>query len=125
MPKRPAAKLMPRKKIIKVKSETGSGAKLPGKNRFKNQETRRRQKAKWEKIKETAKEERAQPAPAFEIPARGGDVPVRRFFDPISGERQWKSSQSTGSRSFELRNQVFPGTLLRIVLATSVVRGGT
>ena len=39
MPKRPAAKLMPRRKIVKVKSETGSGAKLPGKNRFKNQET--------------------------------------------------------------------------------------
>ena len=40
MPKRPAAKLMPRKRIIKVKSETGSGAKLPGKNRFKNKETK-------------------------------------------------------------------------------------
>ena len=39
-------------------------------------------------------------------------------------ERQWKSSQSTGSRIFELRNQVFPGTPLRIVLATSVVRRG-
>ena len=34
MPKRPAAKLMPRKRIIKVKSETGSGAKLPGKGYF-------------------------------------------------------------------------------------------
>ena len=77
MPKRPAAKLMPRKRIIKVKSETGSGAKLPGKNRFKNKETKRCQKAKWEEIKKTAREERAQPAPAFEIPARGGDVPVR------------------------------------------------
>ena len=118
MPKRPAAKLMPRKRLIKVKSETGSGTKLPGKNRFKNQETKRRQKAKWEEIKKAAKEERAQPAPAFEIPARGGDVPVQ------AEERQWKSSQSTGSRSFELRNQVFPGTLLRIVLATSVVRRG-
>ena len=40
-------------------------------------------------------------------------------------ERQWKSSQSTGSRSFELCSQVFPGTLLRLVLATSVVRRGT
>ena len=88
MPKRPAAKLMPRKRIIKVKSETGSGAKLPGKNRFKNKETKRRQKAKWEEIKRTSKEERAQPAPAFEIPARGGDVPVRSFFDPISGRRE-------------------------------------
>ena len=88
MPKRPAAKLMPRKRIIKVKSETGSGAKLPGKNRFKNKETKRRQKAKWEEIKKTAREERAQPAPAFEIPARGGDVPVRSFFDPVSGRRE-------------------------------------
>ena len=88
MPKRPAAKLMPRKRIIKVKSETGSGAKLPGKNRFKNKETKRRQKAKWEEIKRTSKEERAQPAPAFEIPARGGDVPVRSVFDPISGRRE-------------------------------------
>ena len=88
MPKRPAAKLMPRKRLIKVKSETGSGTKLPGKNRFKNQETKRRQKAKWAEIKEAAKGERAQPAPAFEIPARGGDVPVRSFFDPISGRRK-------------------------------------
>ena len=88
MPKRPAAKLMPRRKITKVKTEPGTTAKVPGKNRFKNQETKRRQKAKWEEIKKTAKEERAQPAPAFEIPARGGDVPVRSFFDPISGRRE-------------------------------------
>ena len=121
MPKRPAAKLMPRRKITKVKTEPGTTAKVPGKNRFKNQETRRRQKAKWEGIKKAAREERAQPAPAFEISARGGDVPVRLF---QAEERQWKSSPSTGSRSFELRNQVFPGTLLRIVLATSVVRRG-
>ena len=89
MPKRPAAKLMPRRlKITKVKTEPGTTAKVPGKNRFKNQETKRRQKAKWEEIKKTAREERAQPAPAFEIPARGGDVPVRSFFDPISGRRE-------------------------------------
>ena len=89
MPKRPAAKLMPRRlKITKVKTEPGTTAKVPGKNRFKNQETKRRQKAKWEEIKRTSKEERAQPAPAFEIPARGGDVPVRSFFDPISGRRE-------------------------------------
>ena len=88
MPKRPAAKLMPRRKITKVKTEPGTTAKVPGKNRFKNQETKRRQKAKWEEIKKTAKEERAQPAPAFEIPARGGDVLVRSFFDPISGRRE-------------------------------------
>ena len=88
MPKRPAAKLMPRRKITKVKTEPGTTAKVPGKNRFKNQETRRRQKAKWEGIKKAAREERAQPAPAFEIPARGGDVPVRSFFDPISGRRE-------------------------------------
>ena len=91
MPKRPAAKLMPRRRIVKVKTEpeaaTGS-AKVPGKNRFKNKETKRRQKAKWEEIKKAAREERAQPAPAFEIPARGGDVPVRNFFDPISGRRE-------------------------------------
>ena len=89
MPKRPAAKLMPRRlKVTKVKTEPGTTAKVPGKNRFKNQETERRQKAKWEEIKKTAREERAQPAPAFEIPARGGDVPVRSFFDPISGRRE-------------------------------------
>ena len=89
MPKRPAAKLMPRRlKVTKVKLEPGATAKVPGKNRFKNQETKRRQKAKWEEIKRTSKEERAQPAPAFEIPARGGDVPVRSFFDPISGRRE-------------------------------------
>ena len=50
--------------------------------------SRRRQKAKWEGIKKAAREERAQPAPAFEIPARGGDMPVRSFFDPISGRRE-------------------------------------
>ena len=88
MPKRPAAKLMPRRKITKVKTEPGTTAKVPGKNRFKNQETRRRQKAKWEGIKKAAREERAQPAPAFEISARGGDVPVRSFFNPISGRRE-------------------------------------
>ena len=55
MPKRPAAKLMPRRKITKVKTEPGTTAKVPGKNRFKNQETKRRQKAKWEEIKKTAK----------------------------------------------------------------------
>ena len=88
MPKRPTAKLMPRRKITKVKTEPGTTAKVPGKNRFKNQETKRRQKAKWEEIKKTAKEECAQPAPVFEIPARGGDVPVRSFFDPISGRRE-------------------------------------
>ena len=88
MPKRPAAKLMPRRKTTKVKTEPGATTKVPGKNRFKNQETKRRQKAKWEEIKKTAKEERAQPAPASEIPARGGDVPVRSFFDPISGRRE-------------------------------------
>ena len=71
-----------------MKTEPGTTAKVPGKNRFKNQETKRRQKAKWEEIKKIAKEERAQPAPAFEIPARGGDVPVRSFFDPISGRRE-------------------------------------
>ena len=80
MPKRPAAKLMPRRlKVTKVKLEPGTTAKVPGKNRFKNKETKRRQKAKWEEIKKAAREERAQPAPAFEIPARGGDVPVRSF----------------------------------------------
>ena len=80
---------MPRRlKVTKVKTEPGTTAKVPGKNRFKNQETKRRQKAKWEEIKKTAREERAQPAPAFEIPARGGDVPVRSFFDPISGRRE-------------------------------------
>ena len=84
MPKRPAAKLMPRRlKVTKVKLEPGTTAKVPGKNRFKNKETKRRQKAKWEEIKKAAREERAQPAPAFEIPARGGDVPVRSFFDPV------------------------------------------
>ena len=89
MPKRPAAKLMPRRlKVTKVKLEPGATAKVPGKNRFKNKETKRRQKAKWEEIKKTAREERAQPAPAFEIPARGGDVPVRSFFDPVSGRRE-------------------------------------
>ena len=41
MPKRPAAKLMPRRlKITKVKPEPGTTAKVPGKNRFKNQETK-------------------------------------------------------------------------------------
>ena len=55
MPKRPTAKLMPRRKITKVKTEPGTTAKVPGKNRFKNQETKRRQKAKWEEIKKTAK----------------------------------------------------------------------
>ena len=69
MLKRPATKLMPRKRIVKVMSKTGSGAKLPGKNRFKNKKTKRRWKAKWEEIKKKSKEERAQPAPAFEIPA--------------------------------------------------------
>ena len=88
MPKRPAAKLMPRKRIVKVKQEPGTTAKVPGKNRFKNQETRRRQKAKWEEIQKTAREERAQPAPVFEIPARGGEAPVRSFFDPMSGRRE-------------------------------------
>ena len=88
MPKRPAAKLMPRKRIVKVKLEPGTTVKVPGKNRFKNQETRRRQKAKWEEIQKAAREERAQPAPAFEIPARGGDRPVRSFFDPLSGRRE-------------------------------------
>ena len=88
MPKRPAAKLMPRKRIVKVKQEPGSTAKVPGKNRFKNQETKRRQKAKWEEIQKTAREERAQPAPVFEIPARGGEAPVRSFFDPMSGRRE-------------------------------------
>ena len=89
MPKRPAAKLMPRRlKVTKVKLEPGTTAKVPGKNRFKNKETKRRQKAKSEEIKKAAREERAQPAPAFEIPARGGDVPVRSFFDPVSGRRE-------------------------------------
>ena len=88
MPKRPAAKLMPRKRIVKVKQEPGTTAKVPGRNRFKNQETRRRQKAKWEEIQKTAREERAQPAPVFEIPARGGEAPVRSFFDPMSGRRE-------------------------------------
>ena len=89
MPKRPAAKLLPRRlKVTKVKLEPGTTAKVPGKNRFKNKETKRRQKAKWEEIKKAAREERAQPAPAFEIPARGGDVPVRSFFDPVSGRRE-------------------------------------
>ena len=89
MPKRPAAKLMPRRlKVTKVKLEPGTAAKVPGKNRFKNKETKRRQKATWEEIKKAAREERAQPAPAFEIPARGGDVPVRSFFDPVSGRRE-------------------------------------
>ena len=55
---------MPRKRLIKVKSETGSGAKLPGKNRFKNQETKRRQKAKWAQVKEVAQKERSQPSSA-------------------------------------------------------------
>ena len=88
MPKRPAAKLMPRKRIVKVKQEPGTTAKVPEKNRFKNQETKRRQKAKWEEIQKTAREERAQPAPVFEIPARGGEAPVRSFFDPMSGRRE-------------------------------------
>ena len=88
MPKRPAAKLMPRKRIVKVKQEPGTTAKVPGKNRFKNQETKRRQKAKWEEIQKAAREERAQPAPVFEIPARGGEAPVRSFFDPMSGRRE-------------------------------------
>ena len=70
MPRRPAAKLMPRRKIIKVKTEPGTSAKVPGKNRFRNKETKRRQKERWAQIKEAAQEERAQPAPAFEIPAR-------------------------------------------------------
>jgi hypothetical protein len=65
MPKRPAAKLMPRKKLLKVKSETASGTRqvVPGKNLFKNRETKRRQKEKWIKIQKSAKEERAMPAP--------------------------------------------------------------
>ena len=94
MPKRPAAKLMPRRKITKVKLEPGTTAKVPGKNRFKNQETRRHQKAKWEEIQKAAREERAQPAPAFEIPARGGDMPVRSFFDPMTGRRDNGSQAS-------------------------------
>ena len=81
MPRRPAAKLMPRRKIIKVKTEPGTSAKVPGKKK-------RRQKERWAQIKEAAQEERAQPAPAFEIPARGGDVAVRSFFDPLSGRRE-------------------------------------
>ena len=88
MPKRPAAKLMPRKRIVKVKQEPGSTAKVPGKNRFKNQETKRRQKAKWNEIQRTAREERAQPAPVYEIPARGGEAPVRSYFYPMSGRRE-------------------------------------
>ena len=106
----PTGGVMRRDAVVEEVVEASSGEPMA---------TKRRQKAKWEEIKKTAKEERAQPAPVFEIPARGGDVPVRSFFDPISGRRE-----STGSRSFELRNQGFPGTLLRIVLATSVVRRG-
>ena len=96
MPKRPAAKLMPRRlKVTKVKLEPGTTAKVPGKNRFKNKETKRRQKAKWEEIKKAAREERAQPAPAFEIPARGGDVPVRSFFRPCFRQKRDNGSQAT------------------------------
>ena len=83
MPKRPAAKLMPRRKITKVKTELGTTVKVP---RIRRRGDARRRR--WEEIKKAAREERAQPASAYEIPARGGDVPVRSFFDPISGRRE-------------------------------------
>ena len=91
MPKRPAAKLMPRKKLLKVKGETASGTRqvVPGKNLFKNRDTKRHQKEnKWIKIQKSAKEERTMPAPAYEIPSVGGTGPVKSFFDPASGHRE-------------------------------------
>ena len=87
MPKRPAAKLMPRRRIIKVKTESEAAkgsSKVPGKNRFKNQETKRGQKAKWAQVKEDAQKERSQPSSADEVYGSG---PVRSFFDPQSGRR--------------------------------------
>jgi len=59
-----------------------------GKNLFKNRETKRRQKEKWIKIQKSAKEERAMPALAYEIPSVGGTGPVKSFFDPASGHRE-------------------------------------
>ena len=101
MPKRPAAKLMPRKRLIKVKSETGSGAKLPGKNRFKNQETKRRQKAKWAQVKEDAQKERSQPNSAYEVYGSG---PVRSFFDPQSGRREMMEVKPLSDSDQKLRS---------------------
>ena len=53
-------------------------------------------------------------------------MPVRSFFDPISGRRETMEVKPIDrEQKFRtVRNQVFPGTLLRIVLATSVVRRG-
>ena len=123
MPKRPAAKLMPRKKLLKVKSETASGTRqvVRGKDLFKNRETKRRQKEKLIKIRKSAKEERAMPAPAFEIPSVGGTGPVKRFFDPASGHRQTVEEDI----GFVALAQVFPGTPLRSALAVNAVRKGT
>ena len=123
MPKRPAAKLMPWKKLLKVKSETASGTRqvVRGKDLFKNRETKRRQKEKLIKIRKSAKEERARPAPAFEIPSVGGTGPVKRFFDPASGHRQTVEEDI----GFVALAQVFPGTPLRSALAVNAVRKGT
>ena len=101
MPKRPAAKLMPWKRLIKVKSETGSGAKLPGKNRFKNQETKRCQKAKWAQVKEDAQKERSQPSSAYEVYGSG---PVRSFFDPQSGRREMMEVKPLSDSDQKLRS---------------------
>ena len=123
MPKRPAAKLMPRKKLLKVKSETASGTRqvVPGKNLFKNRETKRRQKEKWVKIQKSAKEERA-------MPSTGGTGLVKSFFDPVSGRRDTVEITPIGEEGghrFRGMVQVFPGIPLRIALAINAVRKGT
>ena len=117
MPKRPAAKLMPRRLQI-----TKTTAKVPGKNRFKNQETKRCEKAKWEEIKKTAREERAQLL-RFQLVE---EICQFEAFSTLfqAEERQWKSSQSTGSRKFRTTQSGFSRYPRRLVLAASVVGRG-
>ena len=91
----PTGGVMRRDAVVEEVVEASSGEPMA---------TKRRQKAKWEEIKKTAKEERAQPAPVFEIPARGGDVPVRSFFRPyfrqkrVDREQKFRATQSGFSR---------------------------
>ena len=115
LPKRPAAKLMPRR--LKITKTT---AKVPGKNRFKNQETKRCEKAKSEEIKKTVQRTACS---AFEIPARPGLTANSKLFRAYFSQKRDNGSQANrqGAESFQLRNQVFPGTHGRLVLAASVV----
>ena len=109
MPKRPAAKLMLRRRIIKVKTESEAAkgsSKVPGKNRFKNQETKRRQKAKWAQVKEDAQKERSQPSSAYEVYGSG---PVRSFFDPQSGRRGMMEVKPLTDSDQKLRSSYYSG----------------